>query len=122
MADRERAPNEQQQGIQYAKAPGPTVNESESTDTLQKLTLENTDHSPDIEAQDLSRVEKEASKKEIDPNLVTWDGPDDPENPKKWSFSKSGEQRELSLCSPSYLPCPRQWLHRVTTISQRISE
>jgi hypothetical protein len=23
-----------------------------------------------------------------DPNLVTWDGPDDPQNPKNWSFKK----------------------------------
>jgi hypothetical protein len=25
---------------------------------------------------------------ERDPNLVTWDGPDDPQNPKLWSFKK----------------------------------
>jgi multidrug resistance protein len=26
--------------------------------------------------------------KDIDPELITWDGPDDPENPRNWKFSK----------------------------------
>jgi hypothetical protein len=35
-------------------------------------------------------IEKHVSQRSAsgDPNLVTWDGPDDPENPKLWSFHK----------------------------------
>ncbi len=32
--------------------------------------------------------EKTSSPDPDDPNLVTWTGPDDPENPKNWAFSK----------------------------------
>ncbi|KIN03237.1 hypothetical protein OIDMADRAFT_119124 [Oidiodendron maius Zn] len=32
--------------------------------------------------------EDEQIKSERDPNLVTWDGPEDPENPKNWSFKR----------------------------------
>ncbi|KAL1883778.1 hypothetical protein VTK73DRAFT_8314 [Phialemonium thermophilum] len=34
-------------------------------------------------------IEKRSStRSQRDPNLVTWDGPDDPQNPKLWSFKK----------------------------------
>jgi hypothetical protein len=33
-------------------------------------------------------IGKTKSKKETDPNLVTWDGPDDPTNPKNWSSGR----------------------------------
>lgn len=44
----------------------------------------------DVEAQraPLERKTTSRSKKEKDPNLVTWDGPDDPENPKNWSTKR----------------------------------
>ncbi|KAG9591916.1 MFS multidrug transporter-like protein, partial [Aureobasidium melanogenum] len=42
----------------------------------------------DIEAQsekDAPRLSRKSTSKSVkDPNLVTWDGPDDPENPKNW--------------------------------------
>lgn len=39
----------------------------------------------DVEDQ-APKLERRATSKSIkDPNLVTWDGPDDPENPKNWS-------------------------------------
>ncbi|KAK6597974.1 MFS multidrug transporter [Botrytis cinerea] len=46
----------------------------------------------DVEAQgerekeDALRLERE--KEEQDPNLITWDGPDDPENPMNWNTKK----------------------------------
>ena len=33
-------------------------------------------------------VRREKMEQEQDPNLVTWDGPDDPENPMNWPTSK----------------------------------
>ncbi|KAI9709156.1 MAG: hypothetical protein M1828_002547 [Chrysothrix sp. TS-e1954] len=36
----------------------------------------------------LSRQQSSRSKQEADPNLVTWDGPDDPDNPKNWSSKR----------------------------------
>lgn len=30
----------------------------------------------------------EASRQSIDPNIVDWDGPDDPENPLNWSSTR----------------------------------
>ncbi|KAG9975534.1 MFS multidrug transporter-like protein, partial [Aureobasidium melanogenum] len=42
----------------------------------------------DVEAQsekDAPRLSRKSTSKSVkDPNLVTWDGPDDPENPKNW--------------------------------------
>jgi hypothetical protein len=35
-----------------------------------------------------AEIEKTKSTKETDPNLVTWDGPDDIENPKNWSTGR----------------------------------
>lgn len=34
----------------------------------------------------LSRIKSSKSARERDPNLVTWNGPEDPENPKNWTF------------------------------------
>ncbi|KAI7278046.1 MFS multidrug transporter-like protein [Hortaea werneckii] len=45
----------------------------------------------DIEAQARSSEESSSNrpeKEKKDPNLVTWDGPDDPENPKNWSTKR----------------------------------
>ncbi|GAB7351888.1 hypothetical protein MBLNU459_g2433t1 [Dothideomycetes sp. NU459] len=39
----------------------------------------------DVEAGDAQLEKKQTIKSVQDPNLVTWDGPDDPENPKNWS-------------------------------------
>ncbi|KAI4191612.1 MAG: hypothetical protein LQ346_004712 [Caloplaca aetnensis] len=41
----------------------------------------------DVEAP-LERKQSTKSAKSKDPNLVTWDGPDDPENPKNWSTKR----------------------------------
>jgi MFS transporter, DHA1 family, multidrug resistance protein len=38
-----------------------------------------------------------AKSKEYDPNLITWDGPDDPENPQNWSATK--KWATTALCS-----------------------
>lgn len=35
-----------------------------------------------------SSGEKKGEEEERDPNLVTWDGPDDPENPMNWTMRK----------------------------------
>ncbi|KAF2741346.1 MFS general substrate transporter [Polyplosphaeria fusca] len=44
-------------------------------------------HEHDLEAQ--SKLEKKKSSRSIsDPNLVTWEGPDDPANPKNWSMKR----------------------------------
>ncbi|KAI9725592.1 MAG: hypothetical protein M1828_003080 [Chrysothrix sp. TS-e1954] len=40
----------------------------------------------DVEAPPPTDVQKEAEV--TDPNLVSWDGPDDPENPKNWSLKR----------------------------------
>lgn len=42
----------------------------------------------DVEAQRPPLEKKPTSKSGKDPNLVTWDGPDDPANPKNWTFKK----------------------------------
>lgn len=43
----------------------------------------------DVEAQRQPPLERTAtSKSKSDPNLVTWDGPDDSENPKNWSTKR----------------------------------
>lgn len=45
----------------------------------------------DVEAQARSSEESssnQADKEKKDPNLVTWDGPDDPANPKNWSTKR----------------------------------
>lgn len=42
----------------------------------------------DVEAQQTAlkpSASRKSEKQEQDPNLVTWDGPDDPKNPKNWS-------------------------------------
>lgn len=46
------------------------------------------DQEKDLEAQGHPKIEDNSSKAEKDPNLVTWDGPDDPENPRNWSTRK----------------------------------
>ncbi|ESZ93783.1 hypothetical protein SBOR_5839 [Sclerotinia borealis F-4128] len=64
--------------------------EGEALGSSQTTTLAKGDI--DVEAQgekekeDVSRLERE--KEEQDPNLVTWDGPDDPENPMNWPAKK----------------------------------
>ena len=35
----------------------------------------------------------------VDPNLVKWDGPDDPMNPKNWKISKKWAAVVTSMCS-----------------------
>jgi Major Facilitator Superfamily len=40
------------------------------------------------DVEDQSEVEKTASENINDPNLVTWDSPTDPENPRNWSFKR----------------------------------
>jgi len=46
----------------------------------------------DLESGDLklekARTSRSAKSAAKDPNLVTWDGPDDPENPKNWSIKR----------------------------------
>ncbi|KAI1458457.1 MFS general substrate transporter [Annulohypoxylon moriforme] len=42
------------------------------------------------ENQDVERGEPTMDKKDYDPNIVDWDGPDDPENPLNWSSLKKG--------------------------------
>ncbi|KAI9835397.1 MAG: hypothetical protein M1819_002315 [Sarea resinae] len=42
----------------------------------------------DVEAADLQLQKTRSSRHAGDPNLVTWDGPDDPANPKNWKLKK----------------------------------
>ena len=46
----------------------------------------------DAEIRDLEKAEEQGAKvqptEESDPNLIDWDGPDDPENPMNWTFSR----------------------------------
>ena len=78
------------------------------------------------------------STKSRDPNLVTWEGPDDVENPKNWAFSRKWAATiigtfsmrhfarmatNLLQClhlrsSPQYRP---QWSHQLSLPSPRIS-
>ena len=51
-----------------------------SSDFEQEFDLEAGHHSKDFE-----KKEPETHKTEVDPNLVDWDGPDDPKNPINWS-------------------------------------
>jgi hypothetical protein len=39
-------------------------------------------------AQDLDEKSSSSSQSSQDPNLVDWDGPDDPKNPRNWPLSK----------------------------------
>jgi hypothetical protein len=61
----------------------------------------------DLEAGKLKKTRTSKSAKSArsarDPNLVTWEGPDDPENPKNWTFKRKwaatlvGMMRSLDL-------------------------
>lgn len=44
----------------------------------------------DLEAGKLEKIKTTGSKRSRtrDPNLVSWEGPDDPENPKNWAFRR----------------------------------
>jgi hypothetical protein len=59
----------------------------------------------DVEAARLERVKSSKSRRSVrDPNLVTWEGPDDGANPKNWSTSRKwaatlvGELSSLEDC------------------------
>jgi hypothetical protein len=43
------------------------------------------DNERDLEVRKLDKT-KTSGSRHGDPNLVTWDGPDDPENPRNWTF------------------------------------
>jgi hypothetical protein len=65
--------------------PGPNFHKE--LDHPQHEVIADIDTERDIEEQ--SELEKTASKSiNDDPNLVTWDGPNDPANPKNWSFKR----------------------------------
>ena len=51
-----------------------------SSDFEQEVDLEAGHHSEDFD-----KKEPETGKTEVDPNIVDWDGPDDPKNPINWS-------------------------------------
>lgn len=36
----------------------------------------------------ISKTKSRASSKGRDPNLISWDGPDDPDNPKNWAMKR----------------------------------
>jgi len=43
----------------------------------------------DVEARPkITKTKSRASSKGRDPNLISWDGPDDPENPKNWAMKR----------------------------------
>jgi hypothetical protein len=44
-----------------------------------------------------------ASKKSRDPNLVTWDGPDDVENPKNWKYARKWAATLIGAVSKLHL-------------------
>ncbi|KAI9877951.1 MAG: hypothetical protein M1830_002358 [Pleopsidium flavum] len=78
-------------------------NDDDGSDTSEKLRVEDDEEArkeglvkesevqmdmanqEDLETGGVPLAKKETSKSEIDPNLVTWDGPMDPKNPKNWS-------------------------------------
>ena len=51
-----------------------------SSNSAQEVDLEAGHHSEDYD-----KKEPETDKKEVNPNIVDWDGPDDPKNPMNWS-------------------------------------
>ncbi|EXJ89742.1 hypothetical protein A1O3_02809 [Capronia epimyces CBS 606.96] len=66
-----------------------TISDDDASDveTIQEVRFGVRD-SRDVEA-DLAEVKSEKSARSVkDPNLVTWEGPEDPENPKNWSNGK----------------------------------
>ncbi|GAB7359247.1 hypothetical protein MBLNU230_g5904t1 [Neophaeotheca triangularis] len=52
----------------------------------------------DTEAGPLESQRQNAAKTERDPNLVTWDGPNDPENPRNWSMKRKWTATFLVGC------------------------
>jgi multidrug resistance protein len=42
----------------------------------------------DLEDGNITKAEKREEVEELDPNVVSWDGPDDPQNPKNWTDKK----------------------------------
>lgn len=70
--------------------PAHILSHSHSTQTLSRSITEVRDGFPN--ARDLERGEEEEEKQPDqdpnDPNLVTWDGPEDPQNPKFWQLKR----------------------------------
>lgn len=72
-----------------------TEEDNSSTSSEETETYENRDGIEDIrDIESGPRLQKTKSRKSMkstksrDPNLVTWEGPDDVENPKNWAFSR----------------------------------
>lgn len=77
----------QPQGIFSASQRHQQTNEDDSSSSNEEKDLEQGDYDPDEaeKAEELRRQKEEMAK---DPNLVEWDGLDDPGNPMNWKTSK----------------------------------
>jgi hypothetical protein len=72
---------------QVERNPTPSSSKLETTSTPEKTSTEIRDiysKEGDLEAVKLPVPNTDDEKTPKDPNLVTWDGPQDPENPKNW--------------------------------------
>ncbi|CAI6337721.1 unnamed protein product [Periconia digitata] len=56
-------------------------------DTIEE-TAEDTTAEQDIEARAVALEKTKSARSTRDPNLITWEGDDDPKNPKNWSFRR----------------------------------
>ncbi|TQB75842.1 hypothetical protein MPDQ_001442 [Monascus purpureus] len=59
---------------------------------------EGTGHHDDIEKGGLGRPKTREAETGQDPKLVTWEGPDDPENPKNWTLRKKWAATVIVSC------------------------
>lgn len=85
---------ESSEGIDLEKQQGETeedLTSISSEDTAEEV-YENRDGIEDIRdiefGRKLQKIKSSKSAKTGDPNLVTWDGPDDVQNPKNWAFRR----------------------------------
>lgn len=84
----------------------PTDSNADSTDTEE--VFENRDGIEDVRDRDMrtpAQLEKSRSRRSArsqsraeDPNLVTWEGPSDPENPKNWTFKRKWGATIIGRC------------------------
>ncbi|KAK4987671.1 hypothetical protein LTR66_007535 [Elasticomyces elasticus] len=68
-------------------APGEKAEEEEEDETIPEI-LDGLPAEQDVEVQRPPLQKRITTRSIKDPNLVTWDGPDDPGNPKNWSMKR----------------------------------
>lgn len=87
QGDNTHDPHAEEAGTQRAsRHSSQTVDEAEEEEVLTE-----SEHGGDKDVE--KDIEKQLPKKQStrslrDPNIVSWDGPDDPQNPKNWSFKR----------------------------------